>query len=132
MRALVIILSVFIAVPALAGWEKVFDGEEGMSFYIDPATIKKNGDLATVHVLSDVTLPDAQWKQKYPDGQRSSVTLSEFDCKGSERWRQLAVFQYAERMAAGKIVNAYPQVSNWLEIAGASNRRRDIRRLVCK
>ena len=132
MRALVIILSMLITAPVWAGWEKMFDGEEGMSFYIDPATIKKNGDLETVHVLSDVTLADAQWKQKYPDGQRSWITLSEFDCKGSERWRQLAVFQYAERMAAGKIVNAYPQVGNWQEIAGATNRRRDIRRMVCK
>ena len=65
-------------------------------FYVDPASILKDGNLRKVWVITEL-------KERDPDGHISSRVRYEFDCKG-EVYKYLALSTHSEPMAAGKII----------------------------
>jgi hypothetical protein len=93
-----------VAAPAWAEW--VTAGETDTStYYIDPATIRKDGDLRRVWQVTDL-------KKRGPTGNMSSRFLSEFDCKG-ERYRFLNFSTHSNPKATGKTLETSDAADNW-------------------
>ncbi len=107
MRIAMCFFLALITAPAWAAWEKAASSEKGI-FYIDPATIRKNGDLHEVWQVED-------FKTKRADGAMSVRTLREFDCKG-ERVRVLANSEHSGTMATGKTLVSKNNAGNWSHI----------------
>lgn len=90
-----ILLSILLLVTgaAWAEWEKVTTTAQA-TFYIDRATIRKDGNLRRIWWLTD-------YKQRDTSGAMSVRQMDEYDCKG-ERRRQLSSSEHAEPMTGGK------------------------------
>ncbi len=110
------LLFAFTATPAIAAWEKLFEGGT-VHRHVDPKTIVKD-DTAdgyrTALVLSEYKLSAEQFKKTHPDGTRSMVSLMEYDCKRNSA-RELAFFSYTGSMGDGRLVNAGPNVADWFD-----------------
>lgn len=104
MRLPIILILALVTAPAWAAWEKTASNDKG-TFYVDPATIRKNGDLREVWQMED-------FKAKRPDGAMSARTLREFDCKG-EQVRVLASSEHAGEKATGKTLKSKNETSKW-------------------
>jgi hypothetical protein len=53
MRALDLLLGLLISARAMAEWVKYSEGDNGNSYYFDPSTIKRNGNLVRVWDLQE-------------------------------------------------------------------------------
>ena len=104
MRLLICLILVLVTAPAWAAWEKAASSDKGI-FYIDPATIRKNGDLREVWQMED-------FKTKRPDGAMSARILREFDCKG-ERVRVLESSEHTGEKATGKTLKSKSDAGKW-------------------
>lgn len=81
MRIILCFLITLVAAPALAGWERVAENDD-VTYYIDPATIQKDGDSRKVWKILDL-------KQKGKNDEMLRKALVEYDCK-EERSRTLS------------------------------------------
>ena len=116
MKPLIASLMLVASAPALAGWEKVYEGS-GVNRYVDPDSIVKDdeGDgYRTARVLSEYKMSEQDFKRAHPDGTRSSVSLLEYDCKRN-RYRELAAFSHAGRLGNGRLVGAEVNVTVWMK-----------------
>jgi hypothetical protein len=78
---------------AVAEWEWV--GESNTSnFYVDLATVSKNGSLLQVWQMED-------FKQRGTEGLMSRSSRAEYDCQ-TERYRYLFQILYSKPMGRGK------------------------------
>lgn len=93
MRTILCFLLALVATPAWAEWVKVSVSDTSI-FYIDPASIRKDGNLRKVWRITDL-------KQRHKDGEMSIRGLDEYDCK-EERLRFLALSSHSETMAGGE------------------------------
>ena len=83
-----------VAAPDLAKWVKVDAAVDGsFTYYIDPASIRKDGNLRKVREIQNLN-------QRDEEGEMSRRLLSEYDCK-EERSRILAISSHSEPMAGG-------------------------------
>ena len=80
------------AASAFAEWTKV-DEVDGVTFYIDYTTIRKDGNVRKVWLVNDK-------KQRDNDGVVSSRSQQEFDCK-AESNRTIALSTHTGPMAGG-------------------------------
>jgi hypothetical protein len=80
----------------------------GGVFYIDPETIRKDGNLVRVWTIYDE-------KRRHKDGQLSIRSREEYDCK-QERYRYLSMSTHSEPMARGDTLESYPPDVSWREI----------------
>ena len=71
MRVFLIVTLLLVACRASAEWVKFAEIEQTV-FYLDPATIQRNGNLRRVWQLRD-------WKVRNSDGQLSARILREYD-----------------------------------------------------
>jgi hypothetical protein len=72
-NAILMLLLVVVAAPACAEWVKA--GEAGIAtYYIDPATIRKNGNFSRVSQVHD-------FEDRQKGGEMSRQGLMEYDCK---------------------------------------------------
>lgn len=97
MRMLLCFLLAVVAAPAWAEWVKVDEVEEA-NVYIDPATIKRDGNLIRVWELND-------FKKQGPKGARSVRVLTEYNCE-KERSRVLSLTAFSKPMLGGKILES--------------------------
>ena len=93
---------------AWAGWEEVGESSTETTFYIDRATIRKDGNLRRMWSLTDL-------KQRDKNGEMSRRSKSEYDCKG-ERMRYLALSTHSESMAGGKTLLNEGEEEMWRAI----------------
>ena len=77
---------------AWADWVQVAERED-MVLYIDPETIRKDGDLRRVWQIQN-------YKQRDKNGEMSSRVRIEYDCK-QERYRMLSLNTRSGPMASG-------------------------------
>lgn len=96
MRKLIFALLMFISCSVWAEWVKIMDyripDKSGViSYYFDPATIRKNEGRRTVWQLSDFRGKGEGASTRY---------LTEYDC-GQERSRDLDLTSHTGNMAAG-------------------------------
>ncbi len=114
---LLITLMVLDRGPAYAEWMKVSElKQEGSTVYVDPSTVRRNGNLVKMWTLLD-------YKTIQNSGDRSYLSQqaqSEYDCV-EERIRMLAFGSYSGNMANGKQVSSTmfdsPETSKWVPVS---------------
>ncbi|MDV6343538.1 surface-adhesin E family protein [Nitrosomonas sp. Is37] len=92
-----------IRVPA--EWKPV-KGEK--DFYIEPSSIKKSGDRATMWSLINYGTPMQVENMKH----LSSTELDEYDCK-DKKYKTLAFYWYPDPNAKGNVTYSETTSSNW-------------------
>ncbi len=100
--------------PAWAEWANIGETGEG-TFYLDPATIRKDGNLRRVSVGQDR-------KRRGTDGEMSVRGFYVFDCKDG-RFRVLSASWHSEPMGGGKTLSSESDPGEWNSIApGTANK----------
>jgi len=110
MRKYLIALLMLISCSAWADWVYISESSNGGKFYIDPETIRKDGNMRKVWELQNYSSKD-----KY--GVSSLKTRYEYDCK-KERYQSLTISLHSETMARGTTiqVKTFPD-GDWTDIA---------------
>ena len=113
MRALALLL-LMAALPAWAEWVQVATTEKGFfsafsrgaTYYIDPSTIVRDGNIRRVWEIQDQG-------EKGPQGERSVLASVEYDC-ADKRMRTLKATGRSLRMAGGAIIPLRGMTDDWL------------------
>ncbi|MEI6762043.1 MAG: surface-adhesin E family protein [Betaproteobacteria bacterium] len=92
--------------PSWAAWVKISETDDAV-FYIDPATLRKDGHLRRIWNVQDLNKPD--------DGARSYRTRYEFDCK-NERTKVLSLSTHSAPMAGGETLISTNGSGMWQDI----------------
>jgi len=92
---------------AWAEWVRVSEADTAYA-YIDPATIRKDGNLVKVWGIYDL-------KQRHKDGELSLRFRVEYDCK-EERHRYLSVSEHSGAMASGTTLTTQIVSGQWRDI----------------
>jgi hypothetical protein len=109
-------LLVFSDSPASAAWvsvEKPYPVRELQTLYIDPSTIRREGNFVEVWQLTDY-----RWMQGGPKATPrflSTITHKQFECM-DKRIRLLASTEFSHRMAAGTASSGYVDKDGWLPV----------------
>jgi hypothetical protein len=106
MRVILTMLLIFSVAPAWAAWTKVSD-EDGIAYYIDPATVRNTGNLRTVRGLQDLS-------QNGFDGALSRRTLDEYDCV-EKKTRPVSFSDHSGRMGSGQILRRSNPPVAWVD-----------------
>jgi hypothetical protein len=93
-----------VAAENSAAWEKLVESDS-VAHYINPSTIRKDGNLRSVWYLQ-------QPKQRDPSGVMSRRGLMEYDCK-DQRYKFLSVSAYSEPMAGGETLGGTSSPGEW-------------------
>ena len=104
---IILCLLAFVTSPAWAEWVKVRETKDA-TFYIDTATIRKDGHFRKIWEVKD-------FRERDTGGEMSVRFLSEYDCK-EERYRVLSLSSHSEPMAGGHIVISGDDPSHWVAI----------------
>lgn len=105
-KTILMLLLAAMSTGAMAEWVEVIRSTDGNSvYYIDPATIRKDGKFRRVWVIEDL-------KQRHRDGEMSRRVLQEFDCK-DERIRVLSLSEHSESMAGGQVLISTSEPGKW-------------------
>jgi hypothetical protein len=111
-----IILLFLSSAPAYAEWvavEKDYLLPGLQTVFIDPDTIRREGNLVTLWQLIDF-----KWGQGNGRGAHrfsSTKTHKEFDCAG-KRLRLLAFTEFSRHMGTGIAANGYVDKDNWIPV----------------
>ena len=108
MKKLFLVCLMMLAGSAWAEWV-IYETTDTNTFYYDPTTIRKDGNMRRVWVLYDL-------RERYKEAEMSYRTQYEFDCK-QERVRFLAASAHSEPMAGGKTLYSSGEENNWRAIA---------------
>jgi len=100
MPTLLLTALLMLAAPqALGEWRQYGSNSQGTVFYIDFASLRKNGDFRTVWELQDFKAPVMS--------ALSVRILMEYDCT-KKRNRALSMSAFSGHMATGKIIVTAP------------------------
>lgn len=93
---------------AYAEWVAIAgDDEAGMTVYVDPDTIRRNGDLVKMWHMSD---------RKTMEGYGSIKTQREYDC-AEARHRLLAATIFSGHMGQGTLLDNNLKEGQWITVA---------------
>ena len=104
------------SVPAYAEWvavEKDYLVPGLQTVYVDPDSIRREGNLVTMWQLIDF-----KWMQGNPRGPHrffSTMTYKQFDC-AEKRFRLLAFTEFSLRMGTGIPADGYVDKGNWIPV----------------
>lgn len=122
-KAIAFALMLLATSSAWAEWVKIGSSSSGkITYYIDPATIRKNGNLRTVWAIQNLFSPDK-------DGIASQRVKQEYDCE-LERVRWLSSSFHSKSMADGKVLFGNDAISNWKAVP-PQTAISDILKIVC-
>ena len=107
-RALVPVLAL-VSAQAAAEWTVIGQGNEIYSAYADRASIRRNGNVASMHGLYDFRRQDFT-----PEGRglHSTAVLREYDCEG-RRVRLQSSIDFSGHMGEGAVVSASQRPGRW-------------------
>ena len=108
MKKLFLVCLLMLAGSAWAEWV-MYSKSEKSTFYYDPATIRKDGNMRRVWELHDL-------RMRRNNGVISRRMRQEYDCK-EERYRFLFVSGHSEPMAKGEILITEGEDNVWDAIA---------------
>lgn len=91
----------------VAGWIKV-EGNEFVTFYIDPSTIRKTDNGATMLTLVDFKTVNNSGGRPH----MSTKTQHEYDCTENQ-WRLLEYSYHSGNMGGGEIVYSEANLGTW-------------------
>lgn len=114
---------IFFTGSAWAEWVKIDESDSG-SIYIDPQTIRKDGNFRKVWHISDL-------RQRFKTGELSRRSRLEFDCK-NERFRYLSLSTHSERMAGGTTLTLEGEDLGWTDIAPGTMRDTTLKTVCAK
>jgi hypothetical protein len=109
-------LLVLCSGPAYAEWVAVEKGYllSGLqTMYVDPASIRREGNLVTMRQLIDF-----KWMQgsaRGPTRFLSTETHKQFDC-AEKRLRLLTFTEFSHRMATGIRADGYVDTGSWIPV----------------
>ena len=98
--------------PAYAEWVRVGESSSGATIYVEPDTIRRNGDFVMMWELTD-------YKTIIYFGGSSFMSIkieSQFDCAG-ERARVLILKEFSGSMGSGTVVLSDTDVQKWAPVA---------------
>ena len=104
---LTLLASLLFTGSAWAEWVKVAESDDFVR-YIDPATVRKDGNLVKVWEITD-------YKKRDKDGKLSLRSRTEYDCK-QERYRGLSISQHSGPMASSTTLFSSEGPFTWSEI----------------
>lgn len=113
---LLIIVLFLIHVPAHSEWvavEKDYVLPGFQALYVEPETIRREGNLVTVWQLLDF-----RWMQgsaRGPTRFSSTKTHKQFDCT-EKRLRLLAFTEFSHQMGNGRSTDGYVDKEKWLPV----------------
>lgn len=100
-RALFIAILVLSGGLAYGGWVSLGGDEKvGLTIYVDPATMSRQADVATLGILYDFRTPQTK---EGTISFHSATMQRQYDC-AKERTRLLEVTNYAGQMGTGQVV----------------------------
>ena len=97
MKKLFLVCLMMLAGSAWAEWVMYSKDEEDGTFYLDPATIRKDGNMRRVWELTDL-------RKRGRSGEMSRRMRMEYDCK-QERNRFLGISGHSGSMAGGTVLS---------------------------
>ena len=106
-RMVLTVLLMLVTTPTFAEWMQVGEPDEGV-YYLDPATISKDGRLRRISELINLTARDR-------DGGLSRRYLKEYDCK-QKRLRLLSGSTNSGPMATGKALFSVNNPGKWNDV----------------
>ena len=112
-KAILMMLLAVVSSSAAAEWVSLGTTDNGTTVYVDPATIRRSGDMVKILSLTDLKTAEAT-----PRGWRytSQKSQEEYDCK-EKRWRILSFSQHSGNMGGGISVYVGSNPGNWLPVA---------------
>ena len=116
-RLLLVILLVLSSGPVSAEWVVLSpsDSARGYSVYVDPGTIRREGDLVTMWHLADFTTPqtvnDVSFLSLKMHAQYDGTYL---------RWRRLALTNFSGHMGSGDVAYTNAEEGEWTPVASKS------------
>lgn len=96
-----------VETPAWTGWFEMGKTDK-VVFYIDPVTIRKDGNFRRVWEVQDL-------KERSKDGGMSRRYLSEYDCKDGQV-RILSLSEHSEPKLGGKTLLSDDKPSKWAAV----------------
>ena len=92
--------------------EKKYQSPGRQTVYIDPDTVRREGNLVTL-----VTLIDWEWTQgkRSPSRFHSTRIKKQFDC-ADKRFRSLAFTHYSDHMGTGRPAGGYESEGHWVPV----------------
>jgi len=96
MKSLLLACLMLVTCPVWAEWKLMSTGEEGNRNYIDPTTIRKNGNMRLVWELQNLAV-------RHKDGELSRRGRVEYDCI-KERFRFISVTGHSGPDASGEVL----------------------------
>ena len=102
-----LVMLTLLASSAWADWAKMGETDEG-SFYIDTASVLRDGHLRQVWELTDL-------KQRDEGGELSRRTRVQYDCKRG-RTQVLSISTHWEPMAAGATLLSVAREGMWKQV----------------
>lgn len=114
MRTTLFILITMTSAAACADWVVVV-GTDARMTYADPASIRRNGDVAAMRVLTDYKAPQAYKGMQI----RSASARGEYDCE-NRRSRVVSSSLHAAPMGAGDAVVTNSAPGDWTPVAPQS------------
>lgn len=96
-----------VSSSAMAEWVNV-GSNENTAIYVDPATIQRAGDMATMWHLTDFKTAQKDMGDKY----MSTKDQNEYDCKEA-KYRRRASSQHSGNMGSGKVVYSDSYTTKW-------------------
>ena len=106
-KVILMMLLAGVSSSAMAEWVSVGSNENTM-IYVDQATVKRTGNMATMWHLTDFNSAQKDMGEKY----LSTKDQNEYDCK-EMRWRRRAASQHSKNMGGGKVVYSDTYTTRW-------------------
>ena len=100
------------SVPAYAEWVAIEETPGLRTVYVDPDTIRRDGNLVTLWLLMDF-----KWMQgnRSPSRFLSTKTQKQYDC-AEKRLRLLAFTEFSRNMGTGIPADGYVDKGNWVRV----------------
>lgn len=110
-KAILMMLLAVVSSSAAAKWVEIDDSDDA-TFYVDPATIRKAGNIVKMWHIFDLKKADTVNGKHY----MSMKGQGEYDCK-EERWRIIYSNSYSEHMGTGSTVYNFSRSVKWEPVA---------------
>jgi len=110
MRRVMLVVLLLASGAASAGWVQMSSEGANSVMYVDPDTIKIDGQLRRVVEMHDLKVPDKS------RGNRSTAVLSEYDCKEG-RIRLLQEEYFSGQMGTGERMGSMTEPTDWFSLA---------------
>ena len=113
------LLAVMMSGSAAAEWVSLGTTDNGTTVYVDPATIRRSGDVVKISSLFDLKTASVNPRGWNYTSQKSQ---QEYDCK-QIRGRMLYYSQHAGNMGGGISVYVSANPDNWMPVVPGSEDR---------